>query len=95
MLEAAGRAIERDTQERENREQLGDARRRIDSLSAREREVLEMVIAGLPSKQIARRLEITERTIKAHRGNLMEKTKVDSVAELVELSLLAGVEPKH
>ena len=54
-----------------------------------------MVIAGLPSKQIARRLEITERTIKAHRGNLMEKTKVDSVAELVELSLLAGVEPKH
>jgi FixJ family two-component response regulator len=74
---------------------LGDARWRIGSLSPREREVLEMVIAGLLSKQIARRLEITERTVKAHRHSLMEKTEVDSVAELVELALIAGVEPKH
>jgi DNA-binding CsgD family transcriptional regulator len=49
----------------------------------------------LLSKQIARRLEITERTVKAHRHSLMEKTEVDSVAELVELALIAGVEPKH
>ena len=95
LLHAAGRAIERDTQEREKREQLNDARRRIDSLSPREREVLEMVIAGLLSKQIARRLEITERTVKAHRSNLMGKAEVDSVAELVELALIVGVEPKH
>ena len=95
LLHAAGRAIERDTQEREKREQLNDARRRIDSLSPREREVLEMVIAGLLSKQIARRLEITERTVKAHRSNLMGKAEVDSLAELVELALIAGVEPKH
>jgi len=95
LLDAARRAIERDVQEREKREQLTDARSRIASLSPREREVLEMVIAGLPSKQIARRLEITERTVKAHRHSLMDKAEVDSVAELVELALLAGVEPKH
>jgi RNA polymerase sigma factor (sigma-70 family) len=95
LLEAARRAILRDAQEREKRELKGDARRRIDSLSPREREVLELVIAGLLNKQIARRLEITERTVKAHRHNLMEKSEVDSVAELVELALIAGVQPKH
>jgi RNA polymerase sigma factor (sigma-70 family) len=95
LLEAARRAILRDGQEREKRELKADARRRIDSLSPREREVLEMVIAGLLSKQIARRMEITERTVKAHRHSLMEKTEVQSVAELVELALIAGVEPKH
>jgi FixJ family two-component response regulator len=95
LLDAARRAIERDGQEREKREQLADARHRISSLSSREREVMEMVIAGLLGKQIARRLEITERTVKAHRHSLMEKTEVDSVAELVDLALIAGVEPKH
>ena len=50
LLEATRRAIERDIQEREKREQLGDARRRIGSISQREREVLEMVIAGVEPK---------------------------------------------
>lgn len=61
-------------------------------LTKREHEVMMLVIDGLLNKQIAKRLGVTESTIKVHRGRMMEKTEVDSVAELVRLCERGGVE---
>ena len=63
-------------------------------LSAREREVMECVIAGRLNKQIAFDLGISEKTVKAHRGRVMEKAEVRSVAELVRLCETAGIQPR-
>jgi FixJ family two-component response regulator len=60
-------------------------------LTKREHEVMMLVIDGLLNKQIAKRLGVTESTVKVHRGRMMEKTEVDSVAELVRLCERGGV----
>ena len=65
----------------------------LDSLTKREREVMLLVIEGLLNKQIAARLGVTEATIKVHRGRMMEKLGVDSVAELVRLCERAAILP--
>jgi FixJ family two-component response regulator len=66
----------------------------LDRLSAREREVFDLVILGMLNKQIADRLGMTERTVKAHRASIVDKLGMRSVAEMVtlagELGLLAG-----
>lgn len=67
-----------------------EIRRRIDTLSDRERETMAWVITGALNKQIADALEIAERTVKAHRSKVMEKMGVASVAELVRLCDTAG-----
>ena len=67
-----------------------EIRRRIDSLSDRERETMAWVIAGALNKQIAHELEIAERTVKFHRSRVMEKMGVASVADLVRLCDAAG-----
>ena len=64
---------------------------RLATLTARERQVLEHVVAGRLNKQIAAALGIAEKTVKFHRGNLMRKMGVRSVAELVKLAQRAGV----
>jgi FixJ family two-component response regulator len=66
---------------------------RTDTLSAREFEVMQGVIAGALNKQIAAHLGIAEKTVKIHRGQVMEKMKVNSVAELVRLCESAGIKP--
>jgi FixJ family two-component response regulator len=63
----------------------------IASLTPREREVFERVIRGKTNKQVAIALGTTERTIKAHRHRVMEKTQVQSLAELVSLAERAGI----
>ena len=60
-------------------------------LTAREFEVLRHVITGLPNKQIAERLNISEKTVKAHRGRLVAKLAVKTVAELVRFAEKAGI----
>jgi len=92
LLEAAREAIARDARDRRQRVELADARRLLESLTAREREILAMVVGGLLSKQIARRLQIKEGTVKAHRSHIMEKLEVESVAEVAILAERAGVE---
>jgi FixJ family two-component response regulator len=62
-----------------------EARRRIERLTPREHEVLELVVAGKMNKQIAAQLGTAEQTVKQHRGRVMRKLQVDSVAELVRL----------
>jgi FixJ family two-component response regulator len=70
-----------------------DALRRVELLTPREREIVRYVISGLLNKQIAYRLNIAEKTVKVHRGHIMEKLGVGSVAELVRLAEKAGIEP--
>ncbi len=63
----------------------------MDTLTKRESEVLELVVQGLLNKQIARGLSITLDTVKVHRRRVMDKTDVDSLAELVRLCERSGV----
>lgn len=70
----------------------GTAAMRLALLSAREREVLEALVAGLSNKMIARRLAVSPRTIENHRARIMDKMEAKSLSELVRLALAGGVE---
>lgn len=76
--------------QREN--ELSILRRRVESLSPREREVMAFVVTGMLNKQIGRRLGVCEKTIKAHRARVMEKMRADSLADLVRMAEKAGIE---
>ena len=65
----------------------------MDSLTAREREVLTYLITGMLNKQIAYELNISERTVKAHRKQVLAKMGINSIAELVRMSEKVGVKP--
>jgi len=91
LFPAIKRALARDAQDREQRARRRQLRARFDALTPREREVLAHVLSGRLNKQIAGDLAAAERTIKAHRANLMAKLQVQSVAELAHLAHEAGV----
>jgi RNA polymerase sigma factor (sigma-70 family) len=90
LLDAIRRAIDLDRHMRRARADLSDLQRRFESLSPREREVLERVVAGLPNKQIAIDLGVTEATVKVHRGQVMEKMRAASVPDLVTMNAKLG-----
>jgi len=93
LLAVIRSALDRD---RAGRDELGDLeqiRARLATLTPREHEVMTYVLAGLLNKQIARELGIAEYTVKVHRGRVMSKMGVLSVAELVRLTQKAGVKP--
>jgi len=69
----------------------GAARARVDSLSERERQVLDGLVAGHPNKTIAYDLGISPRTVEIHRANLMTKMGAASLSELVRMALIAGI----
>ena len=69
------------------------ARTRVAQLTAREREVLQNLLAGLSNKLIAERLGISLRTVEMHRGNMMERLGVDNLAEALTLAMEAGLAP--
>jgi RNA polymerase sigma factor (sigma-70 family) len=71
-----------------------DAAARLATLTPREREVLELVVEGLPNKRIASRLGVAEKTVKVHRARLMEKCGALSLPDLVRLAARAGGEPR-
>jgi FixJ family two-component response regulator len=91
LLQAVQEAIERDRIGREQRAHLRNLRDRYDSLTGREREVMRQVVSGLLNKQIAAVLEITEFTVKIHRGQVMRKMRADSVADLVRMAGQLGI----
>jgi FixJ family two-component response regulator len=93
LLTAVRRALERDRQDRVEREEGAAIQERIEELTPREYEILTYVLTGLLNKQIAHALDISEKTVKVHRGRVMEKLGVTSVAELVRLAGRAGVKP--
>jgi FixJ family two-component response regulator len=85
LLTVVRAAIERDAVARQEQAKFSEICARIDTLTPREREVLERVVAGKLNKQIAGDLRITEATVKMHRARVMVKMKVQSVAELARL----------
>src|SRR6266545_648900 len=86
LLSAVRTALARDLRLHTSREQLRDLRARFAKLTPREREVFDLVVAGRLNKQIAAELGMAERTVKAHRGQVMAKMQVTSLAELVHLA---------
>jgi FixJ family two-component response regulator len=86
LLDAVARAIARDAENRSVRARQLAARERYDRLTPREREVLPHLISGQLNKQIGFDLGISERTVKVHRHQVLEKMEVDSIAELVRVA---------
>ena len=93
LIGAVKRALGRAEDYVRERRKRREARGRIDKLTPREFEVLRFVIMGLLNKQIAAELETAEKTIKVHRGRVMQKLGVTSVPDLVRISQHAGVAP--
>jgi FixJ family two-component response regulator len=93
LLAAVERALHRSLEARKSCAEHSAARARLDSLTPREFEVMKGVVAGLLNKQIAAELGAAEKTVKIHRGRVMEKMCVQSVADLVRVAQIAGVTP--
>lgn len=91
LLEAVSRALHRATSRRDEFDRIHASRARIASLTAREFEVLRLLVHGKLNKQIAHVLGTSERTVKAHRHNLMEKIGARSLAETVSIAERLGL----
>src|SRR5713101_3659768 len=85
LLDAVQIGLERDRARRQKAAGIATLRDRYESLSAREREVVAMVVSGFLNKQIAAEIGTTENTVKAHRSRAMEKMHADSLADLVKM----------
>ena len=94
LLDAVGIALERDRTRRERDNELNDLRRRYESLSARERKVLQLVSTGLLNKQIAGQMKLSEVTVKVHRHKLMKKLGAKSLPDLVRMAGVLGIVPR-
>jgi RNA polymerase sigma factor (sigma-70 family) len=85
LLDAIQVALERDRARRQQEAGLVALRKRFESLTPREREVVTMVVSGMPNKQIAAEIGITENTVKTHRSRAIEKMQAQSLADLVKI----------
>jgi FixJ family two-component response regulator len=95
LLDALKRAISQDIACQSNSRRASEVAHRVGLLTEREREVLRLVITGMLNKQIAGEMAISEKTVKVHRGRVMEKMGVKSVAELVRISAIGGMAGEH
>ena len=95
LLCAIGQAIERDREGLAQRKERAELFTRYHSLTPREQQVMRSVVNGLLNKQIAAELGMAEITVKVHRGRMMAKLGIRSVADLVRLTERAGIEPQH
>lgn len=86
LLDAIQKAIASDRGLRKERQELSEIRSRFDTLTPREKEVLDLIVAGLLNKQIADQLGMSELTVKTHRAHVMEKTNAESLAHLVRMA---------
>ena len=88
MLAAIATALEHDARTRDCQRQLAELQKRVATLTPRERDVMALVTTGLLNKGIASTLGTVEKTIKAHRANIMRKMQAGSIAELVRIMIL-------
>jgi FixJ family two-component response regulator len=93
LLQCVERALARSSDQRQRAIEKAAARRLLDLLTPREFEAMQLVITGMLNKQIASELGIAEKTIKVHRGRVMKKLGITSVAELVRLVETAQIAP--
>jgi FixJ family two-component response regulator len=91
LLQAIVEGVERDRAIRERQAQTRELCQRYDFLTAREQEVMRHVISGLLNKQVAAELNISEFTVKVHRGHIMRKMHADSLADLVRMAEQLGI----
>lgn len=93
LLDAVTRAVQRSIEDCRTSAQSSAAQTALAALTAREREVAELMAAGKPNKIIARELGISDKTVQVHRHNAMEKLGVHSAAEIARLLMTTGIEP--
>jgi FixJ family two-component response regulator len=91
LLDAIQHALEIDRAARQERSRVAEVRRRYESLTKREREVMRLVVSGLLNKQIAGELGSSEVTVKMHRGQVMRKMKAQSLVQLVRMAEKIGI----
>ncbi len=77
------------------KKKVSEAQARLANLTPRETDVLKSLLAGMSNKEIARKLSLSPRTVEVHRSHIMDKTKAESLSNLVRLCLLAGLEPEE
>ena len=95
LIEALAEAVALDAAGRAHWETRNTVAGRMATLTPRERQVLEKVVAGRLNKQIAAELGTVEKTIKVHRSRVMQKLHAASLIQLIEIAKLAGISPKH
>ena len=91
MLDAVTRALDQDRKRREGDQAASRLRKLFESLTKRQSEVLTLVTSGLMNKQIAHTLQVSEITVKIHRGHLMKKMEARSLADLVRMAETLGI----
>ena len=94
LLDAIQQALQRDRAAREQLTESSELRERYHTLTAREREVMTLVISGMLNKHIGAKIGASEATVKIHRGHLMEKMQADSLIELVRMADKLHLSPR-
>jgi FixJ family two-component response regulator len=91
MLDAVARALEHDRQRQQKETTISDVRTLFDGLTAREREIMALVTAGLMNKQVAAEVGLSLITVKIHRGHIMKKMQAKTFADLVRMADTLGI----